>query len=169
MRKLLMVLTISGSLLGCSSYLWDPGGTTYAMYQGNLAHLMGQERDSVVTFMKAMWNVPDLEPMARFEVVDPDPGEWTWTQDRPVFYPDGEAALAMSEKGSYEILIFHQSLRSVTMERGFYPFNIPAAQMVQVRPQSTQPARLQNVRLFDRLQFTFKEEKLVHWCFQTVR
>jgi len=106
--------------------------------------------------------------MEHYKVVDPNPSEWTWTKDRPVFYPQGSAAQAMSEKGTYDILIFHRNLRMVDMQRGFSYFNVSSAQLPNIRPQSTLPPNLQNVMLFERIQLTFRDKKLVHWCVQMI-
>jgi len=124
--------------------------------------------DSVVASVKRMWNQPALEPLANYEVVDPNPSEWTWTADRPVFYPVGSAAQAMSEKGAYDILIFNRNFRQVDMQRGYNYFNVSKAQRNHINPRSSLPPNLQYVTLFERIQLTFRDKKLVHWCVQMI-
>ncbi len=86
------------------------------VYNDPMDPQIGQEIGSVVASVKRMWNQPALEPLAHYEVVDPNPSEWTWTADQPVFYPEGSAAQAMSEKGTSDILIFHRDIHQVDMQ-----------------------------------------------------
>ena len=166
MKRLILVLTIFGCLTGCSSYFWNPTGTTAGIYKDTMDPWIGQEMDTVMASMEKMWGA--LEPLAHYEVVDPNPSEWTWTADRPVFYPKGSAAQAMSEKGTYDILVFHRDRRQVDMQRGYNYFNVSPAQRKHINPRSTLPPNLQYVMLFERIQLTFRDKKLVHWCVQMI-
>jgi len=167
MKRVILLLIILVILSSCASFMKmaDPCGYRYSIYKEMIDPKIGQEMDSVVADIKTMMNQPVL--LKYYTVVDPNPSDWAWRADQPVFYPEGSATQAMSEKGTYDIFIFNRNLWEVDVSRGYQYLNVSREQREYISPQSQ--SLIGKVMLFERIQLTFRDKKFVHWCFQMIR
>lgn len=147
------------------SYAVNPTGVRHNQITEQLDPLLGLEMDAVKTYVpKAMRQGSTL--ILHEEVVDPNYPEFSWSSSRPFFYPEDTVKSVLAEKGKYDILIYNTNLRVVSNQRGYNYYGLAKEQRRNLNLERRD--KWGRYMLFERLQLTFRNGKLMHWHWQAV-